>query len=94
MSASKSKNIADGLCGDFASGSARNPHPSAFDFPSLGGSVLERACAWLGERSEPTCIKTSTRHGAKEHIIVWCFVTYDVLLNDTFQFAKQYKVST
>ena len=23
------------------------------------------ACAWLGERSEPTCIKTSTRHGAK-----------------------------
>ena len=61
MSASKSKNIADGLCGDFASGSARNPHPSAFDFPSLGGSVLERACAWLGERSEPTCIKTSTR---------------------------------
>ena len=24
-----------------------------------------RACAWLGERSEPTCIKTSTRPGAK-----------------------------
>ena len=23
------------------------------------------ACVWLGERSEPTCIKTSTRHGAK-----------------------------
>jgi len=23
------------------------------------------ACAWLGERSEPTCIKTSTRHGAE-----------------------------
>jgi len=23
------------------------------------------ACAWLGERSEPTCIKTSTRLGAK-----------------------------
>ena len=38
------------------------PHRSALDFLFVRLSV---ACAWLGERSEPTCIKTSTRHGAK-----------------------------
>jgi len=39
------------------------PHRSALDFSFSFGYT--EACAWLGERSEPTCIKTSTRHGAK-----------------------------
>jgi len=39
------------------------PHRSALDFLFSFGCAV--ACAWLGERSEPTCIKTSTRHGAK-----------------------------
>ena len=38
------------------------PQRSALDFLFVRLSV---ACAWLGERSEPTCIKTSTRLGAK-----------------------------
>ena len=40
------------------------PHRSALDFLFSFGYAV--ACAWLGERSEPTCIKTSTRHGAKK----------------------------
>ena len=39
------------------------PHRSALDFLFSFGYAV--ACAWLGERSEPTCIKTSTRNGAK-----------------------------
>ena len=34
----------------------------AFDFRSLGISVKFVACACLAERSDATCIKTSTRH--------------------------------
>ena len=39
------------------------PHRSALDFSFSFGCAV--ACAWLGERSEPTCIKTSKRLGAK-----------------------------
>ena len=38
------------------------PHRSALDYLFSFGCAV--AFAWLGERSEPTCIKTSTRHGA------------------------------
>ena len=41
------------------------PRRSALDFLFSFGCAV--ACAWLGERSEPTCIKTSTRHGAKKY---------------------------
>ncbi len=63
----KSKSAATEMCGDFASGSARNPHPSGFDFQNLVYGVkftVTRARLGRGE-AESTCIKTSTRYGAK-----------------------------
>ena len=48
------------------------PHRSALDFLFSFGCAV--ACAWLGERSEPTCIKASTRHGAKMNNLTFIYL--------------------
>ena len=45
--------------------SANGPFRTAAILPFLGGLFLYKAYACLGERSEPTCSKTSIRLSAK-----------------------------